>query len=77
MTMPAVCQLLVTSVLKNGPYHTSYDDSFHSYDCQNLILASKVWCFYETCILIIMFKDAAMWHDEQVVVTSVSVAFES
>ena len=39
--------------------------------------ASKVWCFYETCILIIMFKDAAMWHDEQVIVMSVSVAFES
>jgi len=38
--MPAVCQLLVTGVLKNGPSgvtlvpsHTLYDNSIHSYDC--------------------------------------------
>jgi len=43
--MPAVCQLLVTGVLKTGPSgvtlvpsHNSYDNSIHSYDCQNLCL---------------------------------------
>jgi len=89
--MPAVCQLLVTGVLKNGPSgvtlvpsRTSYDNSIHSYDCQTLISyavasysASKVWCSYGTHILIIMFKDAAMWHNEQVSTTSGSFAFES
>ena len=89
--MPAVFQLLVTSVLRNGhsgvtlvPSHTSEDNSVHSYNCQNFVSyivdsysAGKVWCFYGTHILIIMFKDAAMKHNEQVSVTPGSAAFES
>jgi hypothetical protein len=89
--MCAVFWLLVTSVLKNGysgatlvPSHTSEDNSLHCYDCQNLspyavdsYSTAKVLCLYGNHILIIVLKDTAVRHNEQVSVTSGSAAFES